>query len=85
MAQRIPHVRISPREVEDLTICLNRLNQIHDSVNATGMAGKRAVMELSIECYHVIQKLLEREAAAVKRWWAREQEKQETTAGQGDS
>ena len=85
MSRQIQHARLNDRDIEALTHCLTRLNRIHDSVNATGMAGKAAVMELASECYHVIEGLLAREQVIVQRYFARKQQTQETPAGQGDS
>jgi hypothetical protein len=57
--------RLKPREVEDLTACLERLNQIHDSVQATNIGGRLAVMGLCVEVYRVIEGVLGKVQRAV--------------------
>jgi hypothetical protein len=71
MAPRLIHVRLNTAEVEELTRCLTRLNHIYDSVNATGMAGKAAIMGTCVEVYRAIERVLAKEMAAVKRWQVR--------------
>ena len=58
MRTKIWMPRLKPREVEDLTTCLTRLNQIHDSIDRTNIAGKPAVLQLTIEIYRVIEGVL---------------------------
>lgn len=85
MARGLNHVKLTDRDVLELTQCLTWLNKVHDSVNATGMAGKAAVMELTSGVYHVLENLLAREQGRVISWQARMKAKQETAGGQGDS
>ena len=72
MKRQLVHTKLSTRDVEDLTACLARLDQIHDSINATGLAGKLALMHLCVEVYRVIETLLRKEMGQVQRWQAKE-------------
>jgi hypothetical protein len=67
---RLEHARLTIRDVEDLTDCLNRLNEVHDSVNATGMSGKVAIMGACVQVYRVIERLLRKEQHVVQLWRA---------------
>ena len=57
--------RLTARQVEELTASLTRLNQIHDSVERTNVAGKPAVMQLCVEVYRSIESVLDKVRAAV--------------------
>jgi hypothetical protein len=82
---RINHAEVNARDVYELTLCLDRLNQIHDSVNATGMAGKLAVMRLCVEVYRVIEGLLRKEQRAVEFWQLRVTKAAAAKDGQGEA
>jgi hypothetical protein len=57
--------RLNGRQVEELTVSLDRLNQIHDSVAATNIGGRLAVMQLCVETYRSIESVLRKVHAAV--------------------
>lgn len=50
--------RLTPRQIEELTLSLTRLDHIHDSVGATNMLGRPAVLQLCIEVYRSIESVL---------------------------
>ena len=64
---RIYHARLSTSDAEELAACLKRLDAIHDSVQATGMAGKMSIMEQCVEVYRAIERVLRKEYQAVAR------------------
>jgi hypothetical protein len=65
MKAKIWMPRLKPLEVEQLTECLTRLNQIHDSVAATNIGGRLAVMHLCVEVYRTIEGVLGKVQRAV--------------------
>jgi hypothetical protein len=82
MGNRLEHIRLTIRDVEDLTTCLTRLDEVHDSINATNLSGRLALMGACVQVYRVIERLLKREQAAVQHWAAKLQSTSADTASE---
>jgi len=68
MTARYRHARLTLDVVEELAQSLVRLDRIHDAIQATGMAGKLAMMELCVEVYRSIECAVRLERAGYQRW-----------------
>jgi hypothetical protein len=67
MARRVWHVRLDARDCDELLACLSKLDAVHDSIKATGIAGKLAMCNHLVEVYRAIERVLKKEFAAVAR------------------
>lgn len=61
------------QDVEQLSQALKKLDAIHDSINATGLAGKAGLIHLTVEVYRAIERVLAKEVGQVQRWQALQQ------------